>query len=155
MVQTWNRAAWDGDVPLVAPLEPTPYGPGDLVSCRTPVDADGFATIRGIVVHVEADEDGEATVTMAREGHRPGIRRAGAPSYRYSVFSCPASELDREVTMRSTPDDRYATWRQAARIFASVAYDHINSSKPYTSEELYLLGAAQQLASLAGRRHAS
>jgi hypothetical protein len=143
----FNRAAWFGEKPLVAPLH-QPYDVGDIVSCREPVDADGFPTIRGIVLDVESNDDGEAYVTIAREVARRGIRRAGQPSYTYRREQHAASELDADAVQRSTPHDRYPAWRAAARIAVSVAYDHQQSSKAWTDEERFLLGAALRLAAL-------
>jgi hypothetical protein len=141
----FNAAAWNGEKPLVEPM-PTTYALGDIVYSVEKNDK-GFSVLEGVVLWVQADEDGEPQLTIGRSVRRPQTKT-------YSEVRCacyrethPASAFDHSLTKHSTPHDRFTSNRAAAEMAMAVSLSHLRGA-PWSVQDRFLLAGAVQLASL-------
>lgn len=142
---TLNRA-WFGEQPLVEPLDVV-YGVGDLVALKSPVDQKGDPVVRGVVLDVATDEDGDKVLAIAREVRRDRTGTYTDVRWDFLYEEHPAGDFDPAWHIPSTIFDRTKTWSAAGRIAMAVGYRH-RAGSAWTRHDRLLIGGALVLADL-------
>lgn len=143
----FNKAAWQGERPLIQPAEPAPFAVGDLVACTEPVDDKGDPTVRGVIVDVEPSTEGEALVRIAREIPRTTVGGFREVRLDFVLMAVDAMLLDRRLHVPSTPFNRRKSNAAAARIALAVGARKARGGD-WSDDDRALLGSALVLASL-------
>ncbi len=104
----FNREAWNGTAPLVAPM-PDTIEVGSVIWSKHPDGPDvNHDPIGGIVVARKVDADGEATYTVVRASKKSG-------QFRVTSHQLSASEVDGSIVEPVTDHRLHRAARQICR----------------------------------------
>jgi hypothetical protein len=139
--RSFNAEAWAGERPLVEPDEPAAIGVGDLVALREPVDDNGDPVVKGVVLDVRTNEDGEKLVCVAREIRRQRDGNYTDIKWEYLYEEHPASAFDPAWHIPTTVFDRTTSNSAAGKIAVAVGHRHVRGGTWDRNDRLLLAGA--------------